>query len=297
MGGFVTGIVQIVDENDVRIDQPRDDGSFQPLILKLSSDFVGVSSFNGALTEVEVSISDTGGAVLSVFGRTGNVVAADGDIPADFVTFVPDGDLTSTRVQDVIVELRDDTDAKIAAVAPPFADTTPLVSSAGDGSKRARFNLNNLSPAVTRVITIPDSNIEIDDVSDTRLPREFNTGKRITSLGTTGGPVEYFTFNTPALAGGQYMVKWSVEGRNSATNGSWGVRVQINNLIDITNPGGGGFTEEIGTSTAVSQRLPRSGHNVVDLDPGVQQIDMDLQNVGVGTATLDYGIISLWRVG
>lgn len=55
-----------------------------------------------------------GGAVTSVFTRTGAVVAATSDYDAIQVDFTADGDITSTNVQAAIVEVRDDTDTKIA---------------------------------------------------------------------------------------------------------------------------------------------------------------------------------------
>jgi hypothetical protein len=55
-----------------------------------------------------------GGAVDSVFGRTGVVVALSGDYDAVQVDFTPDGDIVATDTQAAIVEVRDDTDTKLA---------------------------------------------------------------------------------------------------------------------------------------------------------------------------------------
>lgn len=52
--------------------------------------------------------------VTSVFGRTGAVTAQSSDYDADQVDFTPDGDIAATNVQAAIVEVRDDTDTKLA---------------------------------------------------------------------------------------------------------------------------------------------------------------------------------------
>ncbi len=68
---------------------------------------------------VPISTGVLGGSssVLSVFDRTGIVLANAGDYSAALVTFTPDGDIAAIEVQAAIVEVRDDTDAKIAALA------------------------------------------------------------------------------------------------------------------------------------------------------------------------------------
>jgi stage V sporulation protein SpoVS/hydrogenase maturation factor len=74
-------------------------------------------------------IESLAGSVNSVFGRGGDVVAADGDYSADQIAFTPSGDLTATRVDDALVEL-DNEKAPITHVglggvgAHPVADGT-----------------------------------------------------------------------------------------------------------------------------------------------------------------------------
>lgn len=53
----------------------------------------------------------------------------------------------------------------------PVADTTALVKGSGDATKLVRIEADGLSASTTRVITMPDKDIEIDDKGDSRPPR------------------------------------------------------------------------------------------------------------------------------
>lgn len=64
----------------------------------------------GLVTDLAVA----GGAVSSVHGRTGAVVSVAGDYDAGETTFAPDGDIAAATVQAAVVEVRDDTDTKLA---------------------------------------------------------------------------------------------------------------------------------------------------------------------------------------
>lgn len=66
------------------------------------------------LTAQEIADLATSPPVTSVFGRVGVVVTASGDYSGIEVSFTPDGDIAASDVQDAIVEVRDDTDAKLA---------------------------------------------------------------------------------------------------------------------------------------------------------------------------------------
>lgn len=57
-----------------------------------------------------------GGAVASVFGRTGNVIAVAGDYAGAEITVTPIGNLTSTDVQAALVELQTDIDSRVSVV-------------------------------------------------------------------------------------------------------------------------------------------------------------------------------------
>jgi len=65
----------------------------------------------------EIAAGGGGGAVSSVFTRTGAVVAAASDYDANQVDFTPDGDIAAIDVQAAVVEVRDDTDVKLAGKA------------------------------------------------------------------------------------------------------------------------------------------------------------------------------------
>lgn len=72
-----------------------------------------VHAVDDAGTDTDLSEAGGGGAVSSVFGRTGAVVAVSGDYEASEVTFLPTGSISSTTVQAAIAEVSADADAAI----------------------------------------------------------------------------------------------------------------------------------------------------------------------------------------
>lgn len=87
----------------------------------------GSSAGNRIVAYLRTTSDIVGQDVDSVFGRTGAIVALAGDYDADQIDFTPNGDITSTDVQAAIQEVRDDTDAKIAAI-PSGVDERVKVS-------------------------------------------------------------------------------------------------------------------------------------------------------------------------
>ena len=88
----------------------------------------GQSPLEGGETTIQATsiyISGTGVAVTNPLGGgIAQVVITDTDTTdADSLVFDPDGDITSTDVQAAIVEVRDDTDIKLASKAPAFGLT------------------------------------------------------------------------------------------------------------------------------------------------------------------------------
>lgn len=52
----------------------------------------------------------------------------------------------------------------------PVVDTTELVKGSADATKRIRFEVDGLTGSTLRVITMPDKDITLDDIADTRTP-------------------------------------------------------------------------------------------------------------------------------
>ncbi len=52
------------------------------------------------------------------------------------------------------------------AGAPPFADTTSIVEGSTDPTKEMRFEVDGLTTATTRVVTIPDANVTLVNTTD-----------------------------------------------------------------------------------------------------------------------------------
>ena len=83
----------------------------------------------------------SGGAVASVFGRTGAVVAVAGDYDAAKVTFAPTGSVSSTTVQAAIAEVSGDADGAIPkALIDAKGDV--IVGSAADTAARLPVGTN-----------------------------------------------------------------------------------------------------------------------------------------------------------
>ena len=61
-------------------------------------------------------------------------------------------------------------DNALATTGHPIPDTTSIVKGSADGTKEIRFEVDGLTTAITRVITMPDKDITLDDIADTRIP-------------------------------------------------------------------------------------------------------------------------------
>jgi len=61
------------------------------------------------------------------------------------------------------------------ALILPVVDTTPIVKGSADAGKLVRFEVDGFAAPVTRVITPPDKDITLDDITDTRTPVAHKT--------------------------------------------------------------------------------------------------------------------------
>lgn len=105
----------------------------------------------------------------SVFGRTGAVVAADGDYAAGQIVVTPGGSLSSTRVQTALVELQGDIDNLAANAVAAAYDTV------GDGTATAFSLVHNWATydlaVVVRTAASPYAQIEAS-AYDVTFPNE-----------------------------------------------------------------------------------------------------------------------------
>ena len=98
-----------------------------------------------------------GTAGLNVGGIVGNpTTQVNGDIWLNTSTNQIFG-----RINGVNIDL-----GAAGAGAPPFSDTTPIVEGSVDPTKEMRFEVDGLTTATTRVVSIPDADVTLVNTSD-----------------------------------------------------------------------------------------------------------------------------------
>ena len=102
--------------------------------------------------------------VDSVFGRTGAVVAQASDYDANQVDFTPDGDIAATDVQAAIVEVRDETDTKLAGKVDTSRQVIAGAGLTGGGDLTADRTLDVV--AADGSITVNADSIEVGEIAD-----------------------------------------------------------------------------------------------------------------------------------
>jgi len=118
--------------------------------------------------------------------------------------------------------------------------------------------------------------------------------ERTTPLSTTGTSwTQALRITTVNLPAGVYRIGWGAVGQNSVTGGTWGVRVQLDDSTNIIDPGNTGYAGEAASSSDSFQRVPFSGFRHLFLTAGVHTIDLDIAQVGSGTATLYYATLEI----
>jgi len=58
----------------------------------------------------------------------------------------------------------------------PAVDTTAIIKGSADATKLVRFEVDGLTTGTTRVITVPDNDLTLDDIADTRTPASHALG-------------------------------------------------------------------------------------------------------------------------
>lgn len=214
-----------------------------------------------ALTDVVITAPSNGEALLY---DGANWVNGALSLPASSVTFTPNGDITSTDVQSAIVEVRDDTDTKLALKQ----DT----SEKGVANGYASLDANG-------------------DVPFTELPLAFDQNSDDTDVSTTSTTFSTaYTFNTASLPAGTYMLHVFFVYEPNSTSGD--ARFQWR--VDTVNQGP--ESREEGKDVGDDQEVWRSGFFPVTLTAGVHTVDLQFAESGGGTLVAKYGGYFLTRI-
>ncbi len=86
-----------------------------------------------------------------------------------------------------------------AGVGPTFLDSTFRVQDDGDTSKQIAFQASGITTATTRVVSVPDKNILLDDVADTRTPAAHTIASH-SDTSATGAELDTLTDTSNADA-------------------------------------------------------------------------------------------------
>lgn len=91
----------------------------------------------------------------------------------------------------------DDLAAAATAAALPVADSTALVKGSADGSKQVRMEVDGIATGTTRVLTMPDSNVDLGNdfaaAVHNHAASAINSGTLALARGGAGADVSTFT--------------------------------------------------------------------------------------------------------
>jgi len=128
----------------------------------------------------------------------------------------------------------------------------------------------------------------------------FQHQEKTTTQTTTSNSFQnYTTLTTPALNAGTYRIGWMYVWRLSSTSQDFNARLQVDNIINLINPGDSGNAQHAQEpkDAASNQRQVTAGFRYVSLSSGVHFVDLDFKSSIAGiTAYMFHGVIDIWRV-
>lgn len=113
--------------------------------------------------------ANTGAVTLQVSGLASPPAVTKNGTTALVTGDIPSGALIGARYDGTRFQLI--TTGAASAPGGPFVDTSPVVVGSGDATKKIRFEVDGLTTATTRVITVPDSDITLSTSIITTAPR------------------------------------------------------------------------------------------------------------------------------
>lgn len=166
-------------------------------------------------SKIDGSIAYTGEVVVvtpTASGSAANMGYVDGEITthagnadahhAEAHTIASHSDTTATGAE--LETLTDGSNADAlhshaGAGAPEFADDAFRVQGSSDATKELAFEVDGLTTATTRTVTMPDKNLTLDDIADTRTPSAHTIASH-SDTSATGAELDTLTDGSNADA-------------------------------------------------------------------------------------------------
>jgi hypothetical protein len=177
--------------------------------------YVGASQFKISGSDV-TAIYTVGRRVRAVGSSTGTIY---GIITVS--AFVTDTTLTvawdsgSLSNETLTVSLGIITPASSAL--PPYNDAQPVVAGSADPTKKIRFEVDGLTTATTRVITVPDTNLSLVDYYETGSWTPADGSGAALTFGTAAG--RYTRIGRMVFAYGEVTYPVTVNGAGASISG------------------------------------------------------------------------------
>ncbi len=289
----------------------------------------GAAGFISGASQQKLEDIETGAQVNtvdSVFGRTGAVAAAISDYDASQVDFSPAGDIAATDAQAAIVEVRDDTDTKLAGKADTTTTITAGAGLTGGGDLSANRTIDVVANADASIVVNADdiqvgvlatdaqhgvrgggtqhaaaisggadgfmtgANVEVLDTLDAERARTQEIVQTSSISETALTPQVITSFELTAADAGEYLVLASIMADNDGPNRT-NFHVFVNAVEDT--PAGPGIREhshgafvEVMVPIVILRKLTLAASDVVSIRVSVTG----------GTGNMEHRILQLLKV-
>ena len=229
------------------------------------------------LAEVLTEGNDVGGNKI-ISSSNGNIdIEPNGTGNVLLGNFTFDADQTVGAGQDNYVLTYDNgagtigLEASAGGSSLPVSDATSIVEGSADGTKEVRFEVDGLTTATTRVITVPDKDVDLEDFVDTSI--SGRTGTEATAImiqtqaqyDTDGAPASgevVFISDAKDYAYPQIMCSdLTTDLTTGDTKGYW-IAPADGTIESPANDGVSIYLLTAGTTTGISLELDKNGTDI-----------------------------------